>query len=89
MSVPHTQHTGWWARTRVCPPTPLPHPCLHLWLPTEPGLNGRFLNYARGKVLGGCTSINGMIYMRGQSADYDHWRGVPPARDHKAVCTAI
>ena len=40
----------------------------------EPGLNGRALNYPRGKVLGGCTSINGMIYMRGQSRDYDLWR---------------
>lgn len=40
----------------------------------EPGLNGRSLNYPRGRVLGGCTAINGMIYMRGQAADYDHWR---------------
>ena len=40
----------------------------------EPGLNGRALPYPRGKVLGGCSSINGMIYMRGQAADYDHWR---------------
>ena len=40
----------------------------------DPGLNGRSLNYARGKVLGGCSAINGMIYMRGQAADYDHWR---------------
>ena len=40
----------------------------------EPGLNGRSLTYPRGKVLGGCSSINGMIYMRGQAADYDHWR---------------
>jgi choline dehydrogenase len=40
----------------------------------EAGLNGRALNYPRGKVLGGCSSINGMIYMRGQAADYDHWR---------------
>ncbi|MEO7221439.1 MAG: GMC family oxidoreductase N-terminal domain-containing protein [Devosia sp.] len=40
----------------------------------EPGLNGRSLGYPRGKVLGGCTAINGMIYMRGQAADYDHWR---------------
>jgi choline dehydrogenase len=40
----------------------------------EPGLNGRALAYPRGKLLGGCSSINGMIYMRGQSADYDHWR---------------
>lgn len=39
----------------------------------EPGLNGRALNYARGKVLGGCSSINAMIYMRGQRSDYDHW----------------
>ncbi len=40
----------------------------------EPGLNGRSLAYPRGKVLGGCSAINGMIYMRGQAADYDHWR---------------
>ncbi len=40
----------------------------------EPGLNGRALNYPRGRVLGGCSSINGMIYMRGQARDYDHWR---------------
>src|SRR4051794_9628076 len=40
----------------------------------QPGLGGRALNYPRGKVLGGCSAINGMIYMRGQSADYDHWR---------------
>ncbi len=39
----------------------------------EPGLNGRSLGYARGKVLGGCSSINAMIYMRGQRSDYDHW----------------
>ena len=41
---------------------------------SEPGLNGRSLVYPRGKVLGGCSSVNGMIYMRGQAADYDHWR---------------
>ncbi len=42
---------------------------------TEPdaGLNGRKLRYPRGKVLGGCSSINGMIYMRGQARDYDGW----------------
>ncbi|TFY96614.1 GMC family oxidoreductase [Ramlibacter humi] len=46
------------------------------WLySTEPdaGLNGRALRYPRGKTLGGCSSINGMIYMRGQSRDYDGW----------------
>ena len=37
------------------------------------GLNGRRLLYPRGKTLGGCSSINGMIYMRGQSRDYEHW----------------
>lgn len=42
---------------------------------TEPdaGLNGRKLRYPRGKALGGCSSINGMIYMRGQARDYDGW----------------
>ena len=40
----------------------------------EDGLNGRALDYPRGRVLGGCSSINGMIYMRGQSRDYDQWR---------------
>ena len=39
----------------------------------EPGLNGRSLIYPRGKVMGGSSSINGMIYMRGQSRDYDEW----------------
>jgi choline dehydrogenase len=39
----------------------------------EPCLNGRSIGYARGKVLGGCSSINAMIYMRGQRGDYDHW----------------
>ena len=39
----------------------------------DPGLNGRSLIYPRGKVLGGCSSINGMIYMRGQARDYDTW----------------
>jgi choline dehydrogenase-like flavoprotein len=45
----------------------------------EPGLNGRSLNYPRGKVIGGSSAINGMIYMLGQSADYDNWRqlGLP------------
>ena len=41
---------------------------------SQPGLNGRALAYPRGRVLGGCSSINGMIYMRGQAQDYDQWR---------------
>lgn len=40
----------------------------------EPGFNGRSLKYPRGKVIGGSSAINAMISMRGQSADYDHWR---------------
>lgn len=40
----------------------------------EPGLNGRSLLYPRGRLLGGCSSINGMLYLRGQAADYDGWR---------------
>jgi choline dehydrogenase len=52
------------------------NPSLDWCLRTEPeaGLNGRTLAYPRGKVLGGCSSINGMIYMRGQARDYDTWR---------------
>ncbi len=42
----------------------------------EPGLNGRVLSYPRGRVLGGSSSINGMIYMRGQREDYDEWARV-------------
>jgi choline dehydrogenase len=39
----------------------------------DAGLNGRSLLYPRGKVMGGCSSINGMIYMRGQARDYEQW----------------
>jgi choline dehydrogenase len=42
----------------------------------EPGLNGRSILYARGKVLGGCSSINAMVYMRGQARDYDEWEAL-------------
>ena len=41
---------------------------------SDPGLNGREMNYPRGKVLGGSSSINGLLYIRGQSNDYDYWR---------------
>jgi choline dehydrogenase len=43
---------------------------------SEPGLNGRSLDYPRGKVLGGSSAINAMICMRGQAADYDGWRAL-------------
>lgn len=56
------------------------------WLyQTEPdaGLNGRTLRYPRGKTLGGCSSINGMIYMRGQARDYDQWAALTGESDWK------
>ena len=40
----------------------------------DPGLNGRSLKWPRGRVLGGSSSINGLLYVRGQAQDYDHWR---------------
>ncbi|GIT66627.1 MAG: dehydrogenase [Acidobacteriota bacterium] len=52
------------------------NPRTEIWgytIEPDPGLNGRTIGYARGKVLGGCSSINAMIYMRGQKSDYDHW----------------
>ena len=48
---------------------------------SEPGLDGRSLSYPRGRVLGGCSSINGMIYMRGQREDYDDWARITGDRD--------
>ena len=42
----------------------------------DEGLNGRSIHYARGKVLGGCSSINAMVYMRGQARDYDEWAAI-------------
>lgn len=47
----------------------------------DKGLNGRVLRYPRGKTLGGCSSINGMIYMRGQSRDYDNWAALSGEED--------
>jgi len=41
---------------------------------TEPDLNGRRFYWPRGKVLGGSSSINGLVYIRGQAQDFDHWR---------------
>ena len=40
----------------------------------DPGLNGRSIDWPRGKTLGGSSSINGLLYIRGQREDYDHWR---------------
>src|SRR3981189_1206488 len=39
----------------------------------DPGTNGRAIPYPRGRVLGGSSSINGLIYIRGQPEDFDHW----------------
>ena len=52
------------------------HPTLSWNLKTagEPELHGRQVNWPRGRVLGGSSAINGLIYIRGQAADYDHWR---------------
>ena len=53
----------------------LDHPTLTWGFKAEadPGTNGRAINYPRGRVLGGSSSINGMIYVRGQPEDFDHW----------------
>lgn len=51
----------------------------------EPGLAGRSIKYPRGRVWGGCSSINGMIYMRGQAADYDHWAERAPGWEWSSV----
>ena len=40
----------------------------------DPGLNGRSIDWPRGKVLGGSSSLNGLLYVRGQPEDYDRWR---------------
>ena len=41
---------------------------------SDPGLNGRDIPWPRGRVLGGCSSINGLLYVRGQAEDFNHWR---------------
>jgi choline dehydrogenase len=46
----------------------------------EPQMNGREMSVVRGRVLGGCSSINGMVYMRGQRQDYDDWAALPGCR---------
>jgi choline dehydrogenase len=53
----------------------LDHPTLTWGFKAEadPGTNGRAISYPRGRVLGGSSSINGMIYVRGQPEDFDHW----------------
>lgn len=48
--------------------------CLHT--EPDPGLNGRSLDWPRGRVLGGSSSINGLLYIRGQREDYDHWHAL-------------
>ena len=62
----------------------LDHPTLTWGFKAEadPGTNGRAINYPRGRVLGGSSSINGMIYVRGQPEDFDHWA---PARQSRLV----
>ena len=50
-----------------------PRTCWCFETSDQPGLNDRRINYPRGKTMGGCSSINGMIYMRGQARDYDRW----------------
>ena len=52
------------------------HPTLswNLMTEPEPELEGRRVPWPRGRVLGGSSAINGLLYVRGQHADYDHWR---------------
>jgi choline dehydrogenase len=53
----------------------LDHPTLTWKFRSEPdpGTNGRAIVYTRGRVIGGSSSINGLVYIRGQPEDYDHW----------------
>ena len=68
-----TTTSGSGSRSATSSPSTIPRTDWCFKTEAEPGLNGRALNYARGRVLGGCSSINAMIYMRGQRSDYDHW----------------
>ena len=69
-----TTGSGSTFRSAICSPSAIRAPTGCFKTEPEPGLNGRSLNYPRGKVIGGSSAINAMIYMRGQAADYDHWR---------------
>ncbi|HET6605022.1 MAG TPA: choline dehydrogenase [Rhodopila sp.] len=68
--------TNWWIHVPMGYAKTFAHPVLNWRFESEPEkeLNGRTMYQPRGKVLGGTSSINGMIYMRGNAADYDQWR---------------
>jgi len=68
--------TSWWIHVPMGYAKTFAHPVLNWRFESEPesALNGRTMYQPRGKVLGGTSSINGMIYMRGNAADYDQWR---------------
>ena len=65
----------WWTRVPIAYLGSIGNPRVDWMFRTEPeaGLGGRVLRYPRGKTLGGCSAINGMLYVRGQSQDYDTW----------------
>ena len=50
----------------------------------DPGINGRSINWPRGRVLGGSSSINGLLYVRGQKEDFDGWRQLGNVAEHVA-----
>ena len=69
----------------------LDHPTLTWGYKAEadPGTNGRAIPYPRGRVLGGSSSINGMIYVRGQPEDFDHWASSAIAAGRGTTCCPI